>query len=103
MSIMIYGYEFQGPYRDLAGLEHAQGIYCILDHRSDGKYYFIDVGESEDVLTRVENHDRSVCWERNRQGSLTVAVLYTRSMNIERRRAIESAVRDQYKPVCGVR
>lgn len=103
MTITIYGYTFQGPYTDLSWLQNTPGVYCVLDHRSDGKYYFIDVGESEHVLNRLENHDRSVCWERNRQGTLTVAVFYASSMTPERRRAIESGIRDQYHPVCGVR
>lgn len=103
MSIKIGGYDFEGPYTDTSKLRYEQGVYSILDQRSDGKYYVVDVGESDDVRTRVENHDRRDCWKRNQQGTLTVAVLYTPGVNGERRRAIESALRDQYSPACGVR
>lgn len=102
MSIKIGGFDFEGPYTDASKLRYEQGVYCILDHRSDGKYFVVDVGESEDVRTRVENHDRGDCWKRNQQGTLTVAVLYTPGMSGDRRRAIESALRDQYSPACGV-
>lgn len=103
MSIRIGGYHFEGPYTDTSLLRYEQGVYSILDKRSDGKYYVVDVGESESVRTRIENHDRSDGWKRSQQGALTVAVLYTLGMNGERRRAIESALRDQYSPACGVR
>ena len=103
MGIRIGGFDFEGPFTDTSRLRHGQGVYCILDQRADGKYYVVDVGESEDVLTRIENHDRSDCWRRNQQGTLTVAVLYTPGMSADRRRAIESTLREQFAPVCGVR
>lgn len=103
MSIKIGGYDFEGPFTDTSKLRSEQGVYSILDHRPDGKYIVVDVGESEDVRSRIENHDRSDCWNRNRQGTLTVAVLYTPGRSGDRRRAIESALREQYSPACGVR
>ena len=103
MSIKIGGYDFEGPFTDTSKLRYEQGVYSILDQRADGKYYVVDVGESEDVRTRIENHDRSDCWKRNQRGTLTVAVLYTPGMSGDRRRAIESALREQYSPACGVR
>lgn len=103
MSIKIGGYDFEGPFTDTSRLRNEQGVYGILDQRSDGKYYVVDVGESEDVRTRIENHDRSDCWKRNQIGTLTVAVLYTPGMSGDSRCAIESSLRDRYSPACGVR
>lgn len=103
MSIKIGGCDFDGPFTYTSNLRYEQGVYSILDQRSDGKYIVLDVGESEDVRSRIENHDRSDCWNRNRLGMLTVAVFYTPGMSGDRRRAIESALREQYSPACGFR
>ncbi len=103
MSIKIGGYDFEGPYTDTSKLRYEQGVYSILDQRTDGKYHVVDVGESEDVRSRIENHNRSDCWKRNQRGRLTVAVLYTPGMSGDRRRAIAWALREQYSPACGVR
>lgn len=103
MAITISNHTFEGPYTDTAYLKNQQGIYVILDKRSDGKWHVIDVGESEDVKDRVENHDRKDCWERNRQGELAVAVLYTPGWTAQQRRALESKIREAFSPACGIR
>jgi len=103
MGISISGYSFEGPYTGTDYLKHEQGVYVILDKRRDGKWYILDVGESEDVKDRVENHDRKDCWERNRQGELGVAVLYTPGWTASQRRAVESKIREAFSPACGVR
>lgn len=102
-GIRISGYDFEGPYTSTADLRHASGVYVILDRRSDGKWSVIDVGESGDVRTRIENHDRKSCWERHRQGTLGVAVLYTPGWSADQRRALESKVRQEFNPPCGER
>jgi DNA-binding transcriptional regulator PaaX len=103
MAIEISGYSFEGPYTSMAYLKHLQGVYTILDKRWDGKWHVIDVGESEDVKDRVENHDRKPCWERNRQGELGVGVLYTPGWSAEGRRSLEVRIRAAFSPACGVR
>ena len=103
MSITIGKYIFDGPYATEEYLEYRSGIYAILDKRSDGKYYLIDVGESATVRTRVETHDRKDCWNRNKQGDLTVAVYYTPNEQQPGRMVIEQAIRSQFKPPCGER
>ena len=102
MSIKIGSYEFEGPFISTSMLRHEQGVYCILDARSDGTYV-VDVGESEDVRTRIETHDRSDCWARNQLGTLKAAVLYTPGLSGVQRRAIEAVLREQFSPACGVR
>lgn len=103
MGIQISGYSFEGPYTGTGYLRHEQGVYSILDKRVTGKWVVIDVGESEDVKDRIENHERKPCWERNRQGELGVAVLYTPGWTAEQRRILEGRVRDAFSPACGVR
>jgi len=103
MSINVGNYTFDGPFDNTAALQDRSGVYVILDLRSDGKYYIVDVGESSQVKTRVENHERKDCWQRNGQGNLTVAVLYTPNLQQPGRAAIEKEIRMQYNPPCGDR
>ena len=103
MAIEIRGRTFEGPYTQTGYLRRQGGIYVILDKRSDGKWWVIDVGESTDVQTRVEGHDRAPCWAFNQRGTLGVAVLYTPAWSEAQRRSLESEIRDAYSPACGVR
>ena len=95
-------YQFEGPYNTTDALQDRSGVYAVLDLRRDGKYYVIDVGESKEVKTRIETHNRENCWTRNQQGTLAVAVLYTPHLQKLGRRVIEQEIRSQYVPVCGV-
>ncbi len=70
MSIAIAKYEFKGPYRDTALLEDRLGVYAILDQRENNRYPLLDVGESSNVKTRIDTHDRRDCWERNERGTI---------------------------------
>ena len=64
----------------------------------------IDVGESSEVRSRVESHDRQYCWSFNaNNGQLAYAVYYTPGLHQAGRRTIEQAVRDRYNPPCGER
>lgn len=103
MSITIVSYRFDGPYGSTELLQDRSGVYVILDYRDDGRYYILDVGESAQVKTRVENHDRKGCWQRHRKGTLYVAVLYTPNLQQPGRSAIEQEIRRQYNPPCGER
>lgn len=94
-------YDFEGPYSDTNSLEDRSGVYVILDYRDDGKHYVLDVGESAQVRTRVENHDRQECWYRNKKGSIYFVVYYTPSLQQPGRMAIEQEIRDKYNPPCG--
>lgn len=100
MSITLGKYQFDGPYDNTASLQDRSGVYVILCHR-DKQNFVIDVGESATVKSRVENHDRKDCWQRNCKGNLTVAVLYTPSLQSAGRVAIEQEIRRQYNPPCG--
>jgi len=103
MSIEIGGYQFEGPYIDTNHLQDNSGVYVLLDKKSDGKYYVLDVGESSQVKTRIESHDRAKQWNKNCEGNLSVAVLYTPNKQQPGRKEIEQFLRDKYKPCCGDR
>jgi len=102
-SLNILGYSFEGPYTDISSVRDQAGLYVICDYRSDGKWYVLDVGESEQLRTRLTNHERASCWNRHRQGQLGVAVLYTPGWTEDQRRILESTIRDAFSPPCGKR
>jgi hypothetical protein len=102
MSITIGRYTFEGPYTNTADLQDRSGVYAIHDQRN-GTYHLVDVGESAQVKTRVENHDRRPCWNGNNRGVLTVSALYTPNLQQASRMAIEQELRRQFNPPCGDR
>jgi hypothetical protein len=102
MAITIGNYSFDGPYTSIDSLEDRSGVYAILCYVAS-KYYLIDIGESATVKTRVENHDRADCWERNCKGQFTFSVLYTPNKQQAGRKEIEQELRQQYKLSCGER
>jgi hypothetical protein len=102
MSITVGIYTFEGPYSSTIYLEDKAGVYVILDTRTTGNVV-VDVGESAAVKSRIDNHDRTSCWNRNSLGTLKVAVLYTPGMGQEGRMRIEQEIREQFNPVCGIR
>lgn len=99
--ITIEGVNFEGPYADSSKLRRSGGVYVITDSRSNGHVYLLDVGESESVRDRIENHDRKHCWLKHKQGALGVAVHIMPGSTVELRRQLEGRIRSRYKPGCG--
>lgn len=107
MSIKVQGksgktYTFNGPYSKTSYLEDKSGVYLIVC--SEGKKLkLLDVGESATVKTRVENHNRKKCWEKNCKHNIKYAVLYTPYKQQVGRKSIEQDIRDHRKFPCGER
>ena len=101
-GIKIGKHTFEGPYTSTDNLKDRSGVYAIIC-QNNGKNYVIDVGESAEVKTRIETHDRENCWERNCRGTLAVSVYYTPHLQQSGRMAIEHELRRQYNPACGKR
>jgi hypothetical protein len=100
--IRIDTYNFEGPYPSTRYIYDRAGIYAVLS-RSLLSYRVLDVGESANLRTRLENHDRSTCWARHKQGSIEFAVLYTPGMSQRGRMQIEQQIRNKFDPPCGDR
>jgi hypothetical protein len=104
MSLVIAGQTFQGPFSNTSALEDRSGVYVIITRRNSSENYtVVDVGESASVKTRVSNHDRSSCWNKNNLGELVVTVCYTPNLASSGRMEIEQLIRRQYAPMCGDR
>lgn len=97
MSIDVGGYSFEGPYDNTGSINDESGVYAIHDHR-DNEYYIIDVGESKEIKSRVETHERKDCWNEKKKGSLTVSAIYADKENREK---IEQKIRSKLNIPCG--
>ena len=95
-------YTFEGPYVNTISLEDRSGVYLIVCSSGD-KDILIDIGESANVKTRVENHDRKTCWQVNCKNTLRVAVFYTPGVQQSGRMEVEQDIRKNYRFPCGKR
>lgn len=100
--ITIGKYNFEGPFNGSENLFDRSGVYTILD-KNLLNLTIIDIGESSQVKTRIENHDRKDQWKKTAQGRIMIAVLYTPYLDQSKRIEIEKQLRDQFKPTCGER
>lgn len=94
----------EAPRTDTHSLLDASGVYIILTRqKANSQWTVVDIGESGEVKTRVENHDREPCWESHNQGTLAVAVIYKPNQQQAGRKLIEQELRTQFNPLCGER
>ena len=100
MGITIGSYSFDGPFSSFADLQRRSGVYAILGPNGSGGRKIVDIGESGDLRTRVESHDREDCWNRQTSRNWSVAAYYCDEPT---RMRIETALRKQYDPPCGKR
>jgi len=95
----ILSYQFGGPFHEAStNFNEVACVYVILDSFRD-KLYYIDVGETDKLKTRLATHERRECWERNSNGDIYVAVY--REDNTDRRLRIEREIREAFKFPCG--
>ena len=98
-------YEFEGPYPTLGRFRDMSGVYAILTRKiNKHKYTILDIGESSKVKTRIKNHDRKKCWEKNLQDEqIFYAIHYTKHAQKKGRMIVEQDIRDNNDIVCGKR
>jgi len=98
-------YAFQGPYDGARFLFQKKGVFVILcrDIREQGKFYIVDIDESDDVRTAAMNHPRQVEWVKNCHGvgTLALGVMYTELMEKEERKKVVNYIRGLFETPCG--
>jgi len=100
MSIPIGNYKAEGPFDNIDALPFRSGVYVILGQPGTSTpWKVVDVGESQNIRERVSNHDRRLCWDRQGYAKLSVAAIYA---NANDRMRIESELRTQLNPSCGL-
>ena len=104
MSITIGNYSFDGPHESTDPVQSLPGLYAILDHRQVcAGPVVLDIGESGDVRSRLDGHDRKDQWRQQVRGRVSCAVLYTQGWTDQQRRDTESHLRQVFCPPCGDR
>lgn len=103
-QVKIFNLSFQCVRLSQADFSDVAAIYVILCVGVEGKTTVIDVGESGQLGSRINDHDRSDCWDKNCSNkNIWVCVYKTPSSEYtaQQRRDLEKNIRDFYKPICG--
>jgi hypothetical protein len=102
MSFQRWSYDFDGAYTSSDQLRPIAGVYVVWCRVGD-RWTVLDVGETDDVRGRLNNHERAGCWRRNCNGVIYYSATYTGTLNEEGRRNIEREIREAERPPCGER
>ncbi|MCC6180617.1 MAG: hypothetical protein IT237_02155 [Bacteroidia bacterium] len=89
-----------------ADFKDVAAIYVIICVSESGSWKVIDVGQSGQLGTRIDDHPRMDCWKNNcPSGNIWVCIYKTPTadMTKDQRLALEKELRDFYKPNCGDR
>lgn len=97
MSFEVAAYTFEGPYASVNDLADKSGVYVVLCHGPQGRK-FIDCGESDKVRSRLANHERADCWEREAAAAIVFGVCYATELQ---RMQIEQDIRSSIDFPCG--
>jgi len=95
--VNISGYSFEGPYEIGKELVNRAAVYVILDSGSG----VVDVGQSGETGTRLSNHERKPCWDRNNGKWFAVRWMPSDQSSREDREEFESKIRESEDPPCG--
>lgn len=93
-------YVFNGPYSQTADLKSDSGTYVVTTKKKSGDHKIIDVGESANVKSRVENHDRADCWANEQKNGLFYSGYYCDETS---RMKLGDDIRNAFSPPCGER
>jgi hypothetical protein len=107
VAVPIGGRSFSCSSLAQADFANIAAIYVILCVKPDKSWKVLDVGQTGELGSRIDSHDRRECWVKNCETkNIWVCVYHMPSgtYSPEDRRALEAALRRQYSPVpCGQR
>jgi len=106
VTVPIGGREFSCVGLADADFADVAAVYVILCVGEGGTWTVLDVGQSGEVGSRIDAHDRRSCWVRNcTSGNIWVCVyrMPSNQYTKEDRLRFEQALRAQYNPPCGKR
>lgn len=105
-NVTIGGRTFACVRLSEADFTDVAAVYVILCVAQDGSWTVLDVGQSGQVGSRIDDHDRKACWTRNcTNNNIWVCVYRMPSSQYTRqdREKLEAELRSQYHPPCGKR
>ncbi len=96
MSILIGPYEFHGLFTTTDEIKDSEGVYVILCHRNN-EHELMDVGESRQLKTCLQNHELKASWLKNCEGEVQTAVYYTDGLSEQERNQIKQTILTEYQ------
>ncbi len=93
----ISGLQFEIYPLETTNFNDVSGVYVISTSQK-----WIDVGETDELGSRLGSHERKPCWKRN-SDNLTLWVNFRQIDNQQERLDLEAKLRNNLKPVCGDR
>lgn len=96
IMLRIAGIDFSGPYTDRTEWNTVPAVYVVLTGTMP-----IDVGETDNLMGRMANHERRGCWLQHSPAGLCFAALVVADQ--EERRRIENLIRRSHSLPCGER
>jgi hypothetical protein len=106
ITVPIDGLSLKCVPLDEADFKDFAAIYVIICiDLNTGKYKTLDVGQSGQLGTRINNHDREECWKKRCAGDIWVCIypMPTANFSVEQRLEKEQSLRQRLNPPCGVR
>lgn len=100
LTFQKWDYEFDGAYFDTRFLRPEAGVYVIWCDLGN-PWTILDVGQSGNVLDRINNHERKDCWFQNCQGIIKYSVAYIADQ--EERRDLVNRIKSREQMACGER
>lgn len=91
----ILGITFEVYPLEETNFNEAAGVYVIATSEK-----WLDVGETDKLGSRLENHERKPCWYRNSDNK-TILVCFKMINNQQERFNLEKKLREELKPACG--
>lgn len=89
-----------------ADFSDVAAVYVILCVAQDASWTILDVGQSGQVESRIDDHDRKASWARNCANNNIWVCLYrmpSSQYTRQDREKLEAELRTQYRPPCGKR
>ena len=103
-ELTIYNLPFKCTRLSDADFSDRAAIYVIICVISKDDWEVIDVGQSGELGTRIDTHERKRCWEQHcPNGNIWVCIypMPSSSFSKQQRIELEGKIRDEYNPVCG--
>jgi hypothetical protein len=106
VNVTIANYTFVCVRLSDADFNDTAAVYVILCVAEDRNWKVLDVGQSSELGSRIDNHERKACWLRNCPNNNIWVCVYSMPSDRysrENRVALEKLIRQKYAPPCGER
>jgi hypothetical protein len=106
VTVTIGGLPFECVHLQSADFNDAAAVYVILCVSEGGSWQVLDVGQTGQLGSRLDSHDRKACWLANCPNKNVWVCVYkmpTERFSEDDRLRLEKTLRQQYNPPCGQR